>query len=139
MKKITRWRPDTCDCEIDYSWDTDDTKNEMTFTLEKFLKVCSAHSAEKDYNKLFEIVNDENKRKNFALKIILDNVDLVTENYTNLDGTTAKILKKGLSYKWSFDSERKLLIDISNFPAKSKTEIVDLLSREYGASVHVIM
>jgi hypothetical protein len=33
MKKLTRWSPDTCKCEIDYAWDTDDHEDHRRHTI----------------------------------------------------------------------------------------------------------
>lgn len=125
MIKTTTWRPDTCDCELEYSWDDILDENTRTHTISKINKACSYHQiADKD--KHYNIVLDENQRKNNLLGKILKNVPTAVDEIIQDDGSTTKQLKKGRQYKWSFDANRKLIVDLVGFTTKEKTAIQTL-------------
>ena len=68
----TRRRPDTCDCEFSYTWDDTQLPN-PTHTIFDFTRICADHSAEPNLTNRFNIVTEENKRKNDALENIIAN------------------------------------------------------------------
>jgi len=70
----TRWSPDTCSCELEYSWDTESSEDTREHIFKRVVKTCDAHmpvvprglKAEKA-KQVYDTVLEENQRKNQAL------------------------------------------------------------------------
>ena len=114
------WRPDTCDCELVYEWDDALDENSRVHTISAVNKTCPAHSSITDKTKHYNTVLEENKRKNILYGKILENMPTAVEEITQEDGSVAKQLKKGRDYKWSFDAERVLQVDLVGFTIAEK-------------------
>src|SRR4029453_16453003 len=69
----TRWSPDTCDCVIEYSWDSEQAEGTRTHTLSNYVNVCPEHQVLADNTARWNAVFEENPRKNIAYQLILDN------------------------------------------------------------------
>ena len=138
MLKITHWRPDTCSCELEYSWD--DTQNEdiRVHTIANILKVCPAHAGEVDKIQHYAKVLGENQRKNIVLGEILKNIPTATIDKVQEDGTKVKDLKPGLEYKWSFDADRNLVIDLVGFAQAEKNAVKVLADNLFQNKVKII-
>jgi hypothetical protein len=95
------WKPDTCGCEIEYTWDDSVTQEERVHTFKKHNKVCNSHQ-NKSGEVLYTQVLGENQGKNKALGKITEHFPELTED-----------VKQGL-VKWSFDANRKLKIEVSD-------------------------
>ena len=96
---ITRWSPDTCDCVIEYSWDSTQPESSRTHTLSNYINKCAAHAALADDNTRWNTVFEENPRKNQALQNILDNSP-TTALYDIVNGN--RQLKAALGFNFSF-------------------------------------
>lgn len=140
MKHINRWYPDTCDCVIEYEWDDSEVENERTQRVVRFVKVCDAHQkllavnakiigngentevvmSQEDKERLWKQVVDENKRKNYVLVEIMNQVPEITEEVITPDGNKMKDLKKGIIYQWRFDENRNLIVSF-----KGAEEIIE--------------
>lgn len=70
-KVVTTWRPDTCGCELNYSWDRDSTEDERVHTAETF-KPCEAHKHHTDKHQHFAAVLEENQRKNKVVNYLAE-------------------------------------------------------------------
>lgn len=66
------WRPDTCECVIEYEWDADLPQNEQTFSVKKVISKCKAHDKTATDADHYTTVVDDNKMKNKGVKAILD-------------------------------------------------------------------
>ena len=95
MIKITKWRPDTCGCEIDYQWDDAQNEDVRVHTIFEMIKVCPAHSGETDKVVHYAKVLDENQRKNIVLKEILEKVPSAVRDKIQEDGSIVKDIKLG--------------------------------------------
>lgn len=62
---INHWRPDTCPCEFDYSWDSESDPNTRVHTLAS-ATVCQYHSGISTPDALYIHVGIENTSKNRA-------------------------------------------------------------------------
>lgn len=94
--KTTRFSPDTCGCELEYTWDDTLTESERVHSFKSIVK-CPVHSGQADetaYNTVFE----ENPRKNIALERCLANGP--TALFDTIDGT--RQLKQGITYNFSW-------------------------------------
>lgn len=102
MKHVTRWSPDTCGCVIEFEWDDEEPDETRKHDLTNYVSKCPAHQ-ELDVEESYNIVKDENVRKNKALSEVLKN----TENESLFDikeenGTSFKALKPNVKYNWSW-------------------------------------
>lgn len=73
MVKVTRWRPDTCGCIIDYSWDADDAARgrEIVVTWHATQKTCPDHDGLTGPEH-YAVVHAENRAKNLAVGILYE-------------------------------------------------------------------
>jgi hypothetical protein len=131
------WKPDTCDCQIEYEWDDSQSEAVRTHTCSRVIKACSYHEKYPDKNENYSVVVDENRRKNLLYKHIIDNVSGAVDEKIQSDGSAVKELKKGLEYKWSFDEDRNLVVDLAGFSAAQKNEIKTLASNNFGEKVKI--
>lgn len=115
MKKTTRWSPDTCDCVFEYEWDSSLEENERTHTLKKVVQMCGYHK-NLETTKAYEEVVSENTRKNKVF------------------GMVAQIKKDILSddYSWSFDKDRKLVVNFNNLTSVQKSQITQACDSTFG-------
>ncbi len=68
MIRLTTWRPDTCDCEVVYSWDDALPAEERIHTAHAVNKACEAHVG--GVEDIHASVLEENQRKNKTLAAI---------------------------------------------------------------------
>lgn len=100
VKKITRWSPDTCDCVLEYEWDTEDELDSREHTFKNSVKECSAHS-EVSLEKKYPVVLSENRTKNKILKEVIDSVESLRQEVIE-KGESRFELADGVKYKYSF-------------------------------------
>ncbi len=132
MINVTRWRPDTCKCDIEYSWDTEVPQDERVHTWSKTNKLCPAHinlTGKAHYDKVLE----ENQRKNKVHGLVLDNVSALVDEKTQDDGSTVKELKPRVKFGWSFDYDRNLIVDFTGMTAPQKMVLQDLVDTMFGS------
>jgi len=127
MKQYTTWRPDTCDCELTYEWDDSLPLNKRTHAIHTINKSCLAHSALSVKTEHYDKVIEENKRKNILYGKILDNIPSAVNEKVNDDGTITKTLKLNKEYKWSFDNDRVLVVELIGFTNAEKNIIKALV------------
>ena len=130
--KTTRWSPDTCNCVIEYTWDSESTEANRTHTLSTISK-CSIHQAQSD-STAYTTVLDENPRKNITLGLCMDNGPAALFD-TNTDGS--KQLKNGISYNFSFSGtapNRVLTISFTGITLtnQQKNTIQTVLNNRFG-------
>lgn len=134
MKKITKWKPDTCECEIFYEWDDQDSEDNRQHVVTETVP-CAAHQPEvistrklggralagkERHEAVFNDVLGENQKKNRVLAELLEDDD-IGEAATTSDGAPHRRFKNGVEPTWSFDpATRALKIQLrqSVIPAK---------------------
>jgi len=125
--KVTRWRPDTCECVIDYQWDEKLPLEDRVLTLLAIQHKCPAHASLSD-EAVYEAVSDyqtgENPRKNRALALITDEAlpqgtDDEKRNFTQ-------------ECLWSFDGARLLTIEVPSLPNETITTMQEKVNDELG-------
>jgi len=126
MIRITRWSPDTCECVIDYEWDDSVPQNLRTHSISKVIKKCSLHQIVPTEEDNFNVVTDENQRKNKVMGDIVDNLPALTK----LDENGNKLLKDGV-IQWYYDSDRVLHIIAPTLSAIEKKDIEGLSDSKY--------
>lgn len=132
MIQITRWRPDTCDCIIEYEWDDTLPEADRVHNL-KTIQRCPAHQAHQKPD-AYQAVQDENRRKNKVHSLILENMPDIVEEVTNSDGSKAKRLKAGVEFGWSFDDKRKLVVDLKGATVAHKNQLKGLINSGFGTN-----
>ncbi len=104
---ITRWSPDTCDCVIEYSWDSTQPESTRVHNLSTIVSKCPAHSSLSD-SQVYSIVLEENPRKNQALQNILDNSP-TTSLYDIVSGNRQLKQTLGFNFSWSGTAPNRVL------------------------------
>ena len=62
-RQVTRWRPDTCGCVVDFEWDDETPEEERAFTCIA-IEPCEQHPASGDLAVDFAAVQDHNRAAN---------------------------------------------------------------------------
>ena len=118
MIKTTRWHPDTCDCIIEYDWDTDQPEDSRTHTVKRVVRACAAHQAHPNKETHHATVLDENVRKNKVHGILL-------QQFPELEGRKDDI-------KFSFDQSRKLKVEVKGMKKADKDLVKALADTSFG-------
>lgn len=126
--QITAWRPDTCECEIQFSWDDSIPSESRVHTLHSLVTKCAFHSALSDQSG-YDAVKDENIIKNSVLGHVLETYPTLVD--VAADGS--KELKDGIEYEWSFDVNRKLQADFTGVDKATAQAIQASVDLEIGA------
>jgi hypothetical protein len=112
----TTWRPDTCGCEIVYSWDDAVPANEHAHALERFTVKCAAHAGDDEVN-LFAAALEENRRKNLAFDEIKKVIPALSPEF----------------YLWEFDENRVLTISLNGPTNSEKGAVIAALNTRFGS------
>jgi hypothetical protein len=120
---VTTWSPDTCDCVIEYEWDDSQDESSRIHIAKAILKDCGLHKKTKDRFEHYDIVMEENTRKNISFGLIQEEEPTLTPN----------------EYDWSFDAKRDLHIKLKRtIDADKKTRTQDKLDKKFGKGKAVI-
>ena len=92
----TRWSPDTCGCVIEYEYD-DTLPVESRELTPRSVEPCAFHRLDTD-QAVFDAVLEENRRKNTAYAIALEEIPVLTPD----------------DFEWSFDNKRVLNVHLRN-------------------------
>ena len=95
----TLWSPDTCGCQIEYSWDDTVPQEQRTHSVSKILKACPIHSHHPDKESHYQDILDENQSKNKAIGLLI-------KTFAKLDGGQDEI-------KWRFKADRSIVLSHS--------------------------
>ena len=136
MTKTTKWRPDTCGCEIEYQWDDSLSQEARIHTVSNVVKKCDVHSTtpskEDHYNKVLE----ENQRKNKVYGKLLE-IPTATVDVTQPDGSTIKDLKSTVKFDWSFDVDRNLMVTLTGLNTSEKNSLKNSVNTLFGTRVTI--
>jgi len=125
--QITRWKPDTCDCTIEYEWDDTVPPESRTHTFNNLVDKCSAHSALGD-SSVWSALIDENPRKNKTVAIIYDL--LSTQNKKNAFLA---------AFTFDFDANRVLLLHSNgSLTQQEKNNAQNALNTQFGTGKVVV-
>lgn len=132
MINVTRWSPDTCDCVLEYSWDTEVADDQRVHTPLPPVKICDDHRANSQ-SEVHDKVHEENTRKNK----VLDEIAKALPSYAKVDenGNSNADLEK---IKWSFDVDRKLKIELVGGKTKDKTDVKAVLDTKFANKVDIL-
>ena len=104
----TRYSPDTCDCVIEYDWDSTTNETNRVHTLKRFVNKCSAHIMLATDTDSWNCVFEENPRKGQALRTILDNSP-TTALYDIVGGNRQLKPALGFNFSWSGTAPNRVL------------------------------
>ena len=129
----TRWSPDTCECSVEYDWDSETTEANRVHTLKRFVNVCAAHASLPNDTARWNTLFNENPRKSRSLESVLANAP--NSMYDIVDGV--RQLKPNLRFDffWTGVAPNRVL-NIS-FPGISLTTnqrntIQNVLNNRFG-------
>ena len=111
--QTTRWRPDTCGCSVEYTWDDETSEDARVHTWSETIGVCPDHLGLTGVS-IYNAIKDENTRKNILRATLL--LDSLFGEDVIKDGETIRQFLSGISYDWSFtgsDDTRILHITMS--------------------------
>lgn len=112
--QTTRWKPDTCDCVIEYDWDDSMESDKREHAL-KSINKCAFHNKLDDIT-AFETVMPENVLKNNAVIEVLASLPVL----------------KVEDVKFLYDSDRLLTLTIEGINALDKTVAQDAVDIKVG-------
>lgn len=120
VKKTTQWRPDTCGCKVSYTWETDVPSNERIHTFSAVLNTCPDHPY-LDGKALYDVMVDENTRKNIAISIVEKLSPPPSQNGDDGPDPLEQVY-------WDFDPQRVLLLALPARvnPATSNTALTQM-------------
>ncbi len=126
MKNTTRWSPDTCDCILEYEWDSELPQEERVHIPLPPVKVCDDHKIHPQ-TETHDKVQEENTRKNK----VLDEIAKALPSHAKIDdkGNSSPDLDK---INWSFDVNRKLKIELKGAKTKDKTDVRAILDTKFA-------
>lgn len=134
--RITTWRPDTCGCEIQYSWDDAVPQEEREHSLHQVTRACGMH-AHLDHPEVYEYVGDENTTKNISLGIILDNFEDHTVEVIDNDGVASREFRKSSTPICEVNADELIThtveITVPTMTDNEKITAQALLDEEFGA------
>lgn len=135
-KHTTTWRPDTCNCEVQYEWDDAEPQETRQHTVKAVTRKCAAHQEHGHDAQVFTRLLNENSRKNRVLTELAIQIpeafDEIIEN-----GVSVKRIKDGLECKWTFDDRRRLVVDLLGFKKQQKDRIISHMSEILPGDVEV--
>lgn len=104
-----RWYPDTCKCVINYEFDN--SVNPPIILSSTPIEICPTHSIHPS-DKVHDVVLFENQTKNEILGKIIETVPSLAVDVVDNGVVVGKQLNPIYDYKWTFDAERNISIDI---------------------------
>lgn len=126
-----RWRPDSCACEIVYTWN--DAVQPMTFVGTETVVACPAHAAAAALGPAqhYDAVRGENYRKNRFLGIAIAAVAPLADGQN---------LRAGIEYVWTLDASRVLQARFTGITlnAQQRSQLQALADAEFGPGKVVV-
>ncbi|MBU2009273.1 MAG: hypothetical protein KJ624_05510 [Chloroflexi bacterium] len=116
MIRTTTWRPDTCECVLEYSWDDATSEASRVHSLAKVVKLCPAHRLLGGVG-LYDEVVSENRRKN--------------RTYDTAKAQLGALDPEG--WLWYYDTARVLQVVIPNLTASQKNQLQSACDTAFGA------
>lgn len=130
-----KFRPDTCGCVIDFSYDADLTGDAQaqSYALVSIEK-AECHAALSDEDAYNSAWHQDNKNKNKVESALLDSLSDHVDASEDAMGTPVKKWKKGIKYVWSFDGERNLSVSISGGAPVDSSLLQSIVTNTIGES-----
>lgn len=71
--KTNIWKPDTCNCIVEYEFDDSLSIDQVTHTIKNSISKCSIHTDEPTLQDHWNALRNENPKKNRAWRLLLNN------------------------------------------------------------------
>ena len=135
----TRWRPDTCSCIVEYTWDDEVPAEQRTHTVSNYIKTCDFHLQLPDNDQKWNTVKEENQRKNLTLLETLTNGPAALSDL--VEGSLQ--LKQNVTYNFSWSGtapNRVLTISFTgiNLTTQQRNAIQNFLNNKFGVGKVII-
>lgn len=130
MINITRWSPDTCNCVIEYSWDTETSEDDRVHEFHRVVEQCEEHSEINKHQDVHDHVLAENQTKNKVMMSLFKHTPRHKHKTVNPDGTISESLNPAVNYKWKFQGkginrELKISFEGAKLSSQEKTSILN--------------
>jgi hypothetical protein len=119
MTKITRWKPDTCECVIEYSWDTEvpqDLREHVLSTMQS----CPLHAGMVAVD-AYQVVLGENQLKNQVTGEVMEQLAIPVERVT-----------------FSYTAARRLQLTIDGIDNYAKATLQSVIEEKFGKCVDLL-
>jgi hypothetical protein len=136
MIKYTLWSPDTCGCQIEYSWDDSVDAKDRVHTCVSIRKKCEHHAYLMDKHKHHNEILKENQMKNKVITKITESIPSIYEEI-EIDGAKHKRLKKDKNILWYFDNARKLCLTLEGFSNDEKQITKNIMDIDYTNQINI--
>jgi hypothetical protein len=144
--RTTTWNPDTCDCEIKYSWDDTLPEDTRIHSISFVNRSCNSHrNLLPNTVVTYSCIIDENNKKNKTLQTALENApNQLADVFQGEDGVTQYYqLKNNIIFSFSFSGTAPNRILTVNFIGATLTNqqrnaIQNKLNQIFGSGNVVI-
>lgn len=102
-----RWKPDTCECVLEYEFDADAPEDQRIHTPKAAGQKCVFHASLPNHVAHYDGILAENRKKNIALQALIESLpasEMIEEQ--DFEGNVKRRPK--FEPKFSFDADRKL-------------------------------
>ncbi len=133
MIHTNEWKPDTCKCSIQYTWDDSVPVDQRVHTPTQILKECPEHSGLGDVTPFYNAILSENTRKNLTVNHLITFDELAREVLKDGNPVREFISKINWFFTGS-DDNRILNIDLSStsLTTQKKTQIQKFADNLFG-------
>lgn len=126
--QTTRWQPDTCACDLSYTWDDKTDASTRVHTGSVINAACPDHAAVTDPAAHFGVVLGENQRKNQFLDVALTTAAAtLADTKTSPRTGTTTTLKETVEYTFSFNASRVMSVSFKG--VASKTSVISVAEK----------
>lgn len=138
--KTTRWRPDTCACIVEFTWDDTSSEDNRAHTFDRAVSICPEHQGIPDTD-VYEALLAENQAKNRTLGAIMTAYARLTMTAIQPDGSMQTIWKPGSAPTWRLvgtQRTRRVEIAIRGLTALEKAQMQALADSDSPGRIVVI-
>lgn len=111
------WQPDTCMCEIEYTWDDTVPQDQRVHTMSKVTR-CMFHQALPHID-AYKAVHDENQSKNKALARVIESFPAL----------------KAVDIKYRFNLDRSIVIELPDEAKIGKVALTNAVKGLFAKEV----
>ena len=130
---VTTWKPHTCECEVQFSWDPALPTASQVYTFSRLITQGPEH-ASLSGQALVDALITENRLWNQVVGFAQadSSTASIVVTKANPAGGTMKDFAPG-AFSWSYDAARALHISLPTVSASTKTSIQNALNSQFGA------
>jgi len=132
--RTQRWRPDTCDCIVELTYDLDEPDDTRTHTVTNVIRACQAHVG-MNASQLNTVLFDENRRKN---RLHGRAAELYPALFPLMDEPGGGRGYDFSRISWSYDATRTLRVTIQGITAPQRNAIQRAADQLFGTGKVVI-